>query len=68
MPVEYLDRLTDPGPALDELWPKDGPARKHLDAFQLSLGRLVRRFELLADTRRAVYYTAPDGRRFVDLC
>jgi hypothetical protein len=28
---------------------------------------LVGLVELLADTRSVVYYTAPDGRRFVDL-
>jgi len=65
--VEDLDRLTDLGPVLDEQLPKDGPARQHLDAFQHGLGRLVGLVELLADTRRVVYYTAPDGRRFVDL-
>jgi len=65
--VEDLDRLTDLGPVLDEQLPKDGPARQHLDAFQLGLGRLVGLIELLADTRRVVYYTTPDGRRLVDL-
>ena len=65
--VEDLDRLTDLGPVLDEQLPKDGPARQHLDAFQLGLGRLVGLVELLADTRRVVYYTAPDGHRLVDL-
>jgi hypothetical protein len=65
--VEDLDRLTDLGPVLDDQLPKDGPARQHLDTFQLGLGRLVGLIELLADARRVVYYTAPDGRRLVDL-
>src|SRR5207253_1734642 len=56
--VEDLDRLTDLGPVLDEHLPEGGPARQHLDAFQLGLGRLV---ELLADDRRVVYYTTPGG-------
>jgi hypothetical protein len=65
--VEDLDRLTDLGPVLDEQLPKVGPARQYVDAFQLGLGRLVGLIELLADTRRVVYYTAPDGRRLIDL-
>jgi hypothetical protein len=65
--IEHLDRLTDLGPVLDEHLPKDGPARQHLDAFQLGLGRFVGLIELLADARHVVYCTAPDGRRLVDL-
>ena len=65
--VEDLDRLTELGPVLDEQLPKDGPARQQLDAFQLGLERLVGLVELLADARRVVYYTTPDGRRLVDL-
>jgi hypothetical protein len=65
--VEDLDRLTDLGPVLDEHPPKDGPALQQLDAFQVGIGRLVSLVELLADARRVVYYTTPDGRRLVDL-
>jgi hypothetical protein len=43
--VEDLDRLTDLGP-LDEQLPKVGPARQHLDAFQVGLGRLGECFKL----------------------
>jgi hypothetical protein len=70
--VEDLDRLTDYGPVLDEQLPRARPARRHLehlDAFQVGLERVVGQIELLADAgaRRVVYYTAPDGRRLVDL-
>ena len=57
----------DLGPVLDEQLSKHGPARQYLEAFQLGLGRLTGLIELLADTRRVVSYTAPDGRRLMDL-
>jgi hypothetical protein len=65
--VEDLDQLADLGPALDQQVPKDGPARQQLEAFQLGLERLVGLIALLADARRGVYATMPDGRRVVDL-
>jgi len=67
MLVDDLDQLADLGPAMQERLPKRGPARRPLKAFQLGLERLVGLLALLADTQRVVYYTAPDGRRVMDL-
>jgi hypothetical protein len=53
---------------LDDLLSTHGPAaRQYLEAFQLGLGRLTGLIELLADTRRVVWYASPDGRRLMDL-
>jgi len=65
--ADDLEQLVDLGPVLDEQLSKHGPARQYLEAFQLGLGRLTGLIELLADTRRVVCYTAPDGRRLMDL-
>jgi hypothetical protein len=65
--ADDIEQLVDLGPVLDEQLSKHGRARQYLEAFQLGLGRLTGLLELLADTRRVVCYTAPDGRRLMDL-
>lgn len=62
-----LEQLVDLGPTLNGHLSKHGQAREYLDTFQLGLGRLTGLIELLADARRVVGYTAPDGRRLMDL-
>jgi len=52
--VADLGQLSDVGPALDEQLPKRGPARPHLEAFEVGLGRLLGLIELLADAQRVV--------------
>jgi len=56
--ADDLEHLVDLGPVLDEQLPKHGPARRHLEAFNLGLERLIGLVELLADTQRVGWYTA----------
>lgn len=65
--VDDLDQLSELAPALREHLPKAGPARAHLDAFQLGFERLLGLLELLADAQRVVSYADSDGRRCMDL-
>lgn len=65
--ADDLDHLVDLGPAFQEPLPAKGPARRPLKAFHQDLGRLIGLVAPLADTQRVVYYTAPDGRRVMDL-
>jgi hypothetical protein len=65
--ADDLEQPVDLGSVLDEQLSKHGHERQYLEAFQLGLGRLTGLIELLADTRRVVWYTSPGGRRLMDL-